>query len=156
MTEPADFATRPATDKDWPFILQSWTRSYAREVDPGPLAPRAVADAVHASVTRLLEKPGVEVAVATNPHNAWFIFGYVVFERAADGPILHWVYVKDLYRGMRIGSDLVAYARGEQPGQLRVTFRTKAASRLVPEAKYAPKLAHPKGPRGNQPHQRQA
>lgn len=140
-----DFAIRPATEKDWAFILQSWTRTYARSMDPGPLAPRALADAVHASVSRLLTRPGVEVAVATNPANAFFIFGYVVFERRADGPVLHWVYVKDLYRGYGIGSDLVTYARGDLPGPLRLTYRTPAASRLVPEAVYAPKLARPQG-----------
>lgn len=135
------FCVRPPTMKDYPFIMQSWTRSYAREVDPGPLYPRAIADAVHASVQCLLARPGVQLAVATNPSNPWFIFGYVCFERTPDGPILHWVYVKDLYRGVRIGSDLVAYARGDTPGPLSITYRTKAAARLVPEAKYAPKLA---------------
>lgn len=139
----ADFAVRRATPKDMPFVLQSWTRSYAREVDPGPLYPRAIADAVHASVTCLLARPGVELAIATNPSNEWFIFGYVCFERTATGPVLHWVYVKDLYRGMDIGSDLVAYARGDSPGPLRYTYKTRAAARLVPEAEYAPKLARP-------------
>jgi len=140
----SDFAIRPATLKDRPFVLQSWTRSYAREVEPGPLYPRAIADAVHASVTCLLARPGVELAIATNPDNHWFIMGYVAYERGPDGPILHWVYVKDLFRGMRIGSDLVAYARGNQPGPLYITYRTKAAARLVPEAKYVPKLARPR------------
>jgi GNAT superfamily N-acetyltransferase len=139
-TDPADFAVRPPTEKDYPFILQSWVRTYARSFEEGPLWPRAIADAVHASVQRRLSRAGVEVAVATNPTNPWFIFAYVVFERTPDGPVVHWVYVKDMYRNMGIGSDLVAYARGDAPGPLRITYRTPAAARLMPEAVYAPKL----------------
>lgn len=136
----SDFAIRPPSEKDYPFILQSWVRTYARSFDEGPLWPRAIADAVHATVQRLLARSGVELAIAANPANPWLIIGYVVFERAPDGPIVHWCYVKDAYRKLGVGSDLIQYARGDLPGRLRITFRTPAASRFVPEAVYAPKL----------------
>lgn len=147
----SDFAIRPPTPADVPLVLQTWTRTYARVAKRhcGPLAPRAVADAVHATAQLILARPGVEVAVATNPANAWFIFGYAVFERAES--VLHWVYVKDLYRGNGIGPELVAYARDLCAGPLRISFRTPASRRLVPDAEYAPELAHPKGNHGYQP-----
>lgn len=141
----ADFAVRPPTEKDYPFILQSWVRTYTRSQRWGPLSPRAVAGAVHTSILELLKQPGVTIAIATNPTNPWFIFGYVVFSHDDAGPILHWVYVKDLYRDMGIGPDLVAHACGEAPGALRFTYKTPAAKKVLPsEATWSPQLARPR------------
>jgi GNAT superfamily N-acetyltransferase len=144
MADEALFALRPATEKDWPFILQSWTRTYTNDRKWGPLAPRAVARAVHASILDTLTAEGTEVRIATNPSNPWFIFGYVVFSTRHEHPLVHWVYVKELYRKVGIGAELVRYARCEKPGPFHYTYGTKATKYVLPEGIWSPQLARPR------------
>lgn len=148
MSEPGDFAVRPACDKDYPFILQSWVRTYTKDRRWGPLSPRAVARAVHGSILGLLTSDGIEVRVATNPENPWFIFGYVVSDTKYEHPVIHWVYVKELYRRMGIATDLVRLACGEKPGQVHYTFGTRATKYVLPEGIWSPQLARPKETNG--------
>lgn len=144
MADESPYAIRPVNEKDFPFILQSWVRTYTNNREWGPLSPRCVARAVHGSILGLLNRPGVEVRVATDPRNHFFIFGYVVFDTSFEHPVLHWVYVKELYRRVGIGAELVRYARCDKPGPLHYTYGTKATKYVLPEGTWSPQLARPR------------
>lgn len=140
----ADFAVIRPRLEHWPLIYQTWVRGYAGAHKWAPLSRRAVAHATRACIDELVRRPGVEVAVATNPTNHWFMYGYAVYDTAYEFPVLHWLYVKELYRGMDIAGDLLRdHVRAGRPGVLHYTYDVPWAHKLFPEGKAAPHLALP-------------
>jgi hypothetical protein len=98
---------------------------------------------VRVTVTDILRRPTTRAVVACNPLNPALIWGFSVWD---DGPTpaLHYCYVKEVFRGNGIGTELTRLARDGRPGHLRISYRTPACRRFLPEAQFEPRLLRAK------------
>lgn len=140
MTTPDPILYRRATPDDLKFILSSWVRSYCRHGKGESLLRKLFVDAVRGTIGDILQQPTTRIVVACNRLDPNIIFGWACYDVAHEFPVLHYVYVKELFRGGDIGSTLVKQARAGKPGVMRYTFRTKAGERLLPEAQFDQRL----------------
>ena len=93
----------PATEADKPFIYSSWLKSYREAPHNGALPNRVYYRAQTALIDELLDSPTVRVLVARSPVDALIIRGW----GCADGPVLHYVYVKSVCRRQGIADALL-------------------------------------------------
>lgn len=133
---------RAATRDDLPFIIGHWVDSYVGRGQPKvggkplTLLRKHYRAAVRATVVDVLSRPSTHVVIACCRLDPKVIYGFVALDASHDFPVVHYCYVKELFRGMDIGSTLVMLARDGKPGVLRYTFWTRSARRFVPEAQY--------------------
>lgn len=97
---------RPARAGDERLILSSWLESFRDCSRTANLVPKPFYFPLQREVSTALLRRG-EVLVACNPMDADQIFGWAVVERIARKPVLHYVYVKQLFRRMGIASALL-------------------------------------------------
>ena len=57
-----------------------------------------------------------------------------------QGPVVHFIYVKELFRAMGLGRKMLALSYGDRSQDLRYTLKTRNSGRLFREAKYKPFL----------------
>lgn len=118
------------------FILKSWIRSFAKSPWSGPYPSAERCKATREGIRNLLGRKTVHTLLACDPHKPSLVWGFCCYETGHTFPLLHFIYVKDLYRRMRIGSDLVAIARGKSKEPIQYTYRTKLSSKFLPDAKH--------------------
>ena len=91
---------RPAGKGDWGFVIDSWTRSLsASRHRVRPTFSRRITDRIYA-----LRRRKASFSVAVDPEHTDQILGWA----CAEHPILHYVFVKELYREQGIGLFLLA------------------------------------------------
>ena len=131
---------RAATRDDLRFILSAWVRSFShRRKPPEGVSPKHYRAALRATIADILRRPSTCGVVACNPLNPNLIWGFAVYE-SGDSPVLFYVYVKEVFRGNGIGTELTRLARDGRPGVMQIAYRTPAGQRLLPEAQYNPRL----------------
>lgn len=143
MTEPVQY--RAATKDDLRFILSSWVRSYThRRKPPEGMSMKGFRAGVRVTIADILRRPTTRAVIACNPLNERLIWGFAIFDDPDDyresEPVLHYCYVKEVFRGNGIGTELTRLARNGRPGHLRISYRTPACRRFLPEAQYEPRL----------------
>ncbi len=142
-----EVAFRAPTPDDLGFVLKSWIRTYANSPWAGALSRERLVAAIKGTITDLIER-GAEVTIACSRRRPEVIYGFVCHEAGYDWPVIHFVFVKPLYRGMGIGKELVARACGESEEVPRYTHRTADTPRVLRDARFAPILArYPKRPK---------
>jgi GNAT superfamily N-acetyltransferase len=102
---------RDANDTDTGFLFNSWLRSYRSNSEWVRAIPAQIYFHNHKRVVaQLLKDAGV--LIAANPDDPDQIFGYAVWQPTIGRvAVLHWVYVKEPYRRLGIGTKLVATVR---------------------------------------------
>ncbi len=121
------------------FVFKSWIRSFVKSPWAGPYSRAVKVEATKNTIVDLLQQDDCHVVLACNPEDPNQLYGFVCFERG-EQPVLHYVYVKDFFRRMGVGSDLVAVARGGSPDQLLYTHKTPVSARFLPGASHRPGL----------------
>jgi GNAT superfamily N-acetyltransferase len=114
---------------EWAFIFDSWARSYRRSPWAGTV-PNHLWDAVSRAASAGLVDRGATVVVAVTPiegQEGRRIMGYAVVE--PDKRCLHWLYVKDDFRRMGVGSSLLKAVCPE--GEWTYTHRTRMSERFL-------------------------
>lgn len=106
---------RPMISADRGFIVGTWLRNYARTRE----AHRVVPEAYHAGQTALIDEllDREETILAVNPEKSDQIFGFICGRRAtltAPG-VVHYAYVKDVFRRKGVGRLLVTTLSGGAP-----------------------------------------
>lgn len=89
-------AARIATSEDLPFVYSSWFKSHR------PYAKHVSASILTEEIRRLVQRSKIIVAVSADYPDE--ILGYSVSD---GGDVLHFAYVKSVYRRMGIGRGLV-------------------------------------------------
>lgn len=95
-------------------------------------------------VAKVLARPGVEVLVAANPQNAGTkadVYGWLCHERGWRCPLVHYVYIKDDYRGEGIARGLMKKAGIDPRKEFLYTCKTPVLSKLsdsIPNARWSP------------------
>ena len=117
---------RTAKAEDIPFIFSTWLRvlRYGNKAFKA-IPSREYYTEMHKAIEIVLKGAETVVNVACLRNDPDTILGYSV-----TGPLmLHWVFVKKAWRGIRIGSDLV-------PSNIvMVTNTTEAVNKFVEESK---------------------
>lgn len=163
-------AFRRAIPSDMRLVVESFLDSYRTAHAAGLIAMEDWRDVMEPQWLKVLARPGVEVHVAHHPDEAdprYDVYGWLAIERGydevrkvqrdrkwvrrlvrADAPLVHYVYVKKLYRKHGIARGLFR-AAGVDPRQpFNHTTTTAVVSELgdhVPLARFTPLIArHPK------------
>jgi GNAT superfamily N-acetyltransferase len=119
------------TADEYDFLYDSWILSFKKSPFAGCVPNSLWFDTQRATIREVLDR-GATVLVASTPisgREAEYpavrrVMGYVVAEPAHK--VLHWLYVKNDYRGMGIGSALL---RAVSPsGEWEYSHRTKASA----------------------------
>ena len=123
----------PAAD-EWPFIFDSWARSYRKSPFAGTIPNNLYDEVSRASFNDIIARPGARVIVAVTdlPEGGRRVMGYVVSEPRRN--CLHYVCVKQAYRRLGVGSSLVAEATKDfADGDKFYTHRTPSSSKFLRE-----------------------
>ena len=100
------FPIRAARDGDMAFILDAWRKSY----EGAPAVRGSDREHYRVEMTRTIRRlcDRGEVRIAVSPDDDDHLLGFAVFTRADDGAELHYVYVKQTFRGMGVAKALLA------------------------------------------------
>jgi hypothetical protein len=121
----------PATDL--PFLFKAWISSYEKSPWAGTIPSHLGYDIHKATIHQLLLR-GMKVTMAVNPDDDQQILGFLAHEPG----LLHYVFVKDLFRRQGVATKLLADANFDRTQPLLTSFRT-------PDAGYLGKLVHRPG-----------
>jgi hypothetical protein len=94
---------RPGKIEDLPFIYSTWLRAYKYSSD----FARSISSEVyykfhHLLIERIITR-SAQVLVACESENLDVVFGYLI----AEGPVIHFAYVKKPFRDLGIGTSLL-------------------------------------------------
>lgn len=117
---------------DAPFVFRSWISSFERSPWAGVIPSHVFYDLTKIAINQLIAR-GTQIILAVNPDDDQQILGFVAFEK----DLLHYCFVKDVFRRSGIATQLMAFANLDRSHLLH-TFRTH-------DAKYLGKLVHRPG-----------
>jgi hypothetical protein len=124
-------------------VVESWLASYRRSPWAGAV-PNNLYDAVYSDTIRQLVERGAALWLAHNPSRPDHILGYLCSEVTSDGvPVVHFAFVKDLYRRQGIAASLFEAAGINPATKYFYTFKT-GAEKHFPGGRYQPAIARRK------------
>lgn len=130
--EAADvYSLRPHRDTDLNFIQNSWGSSYYKGADfVNFLSPKEF-NAQHRPIREeLLLNPNVAIIIACNANDEDLILGWILVEKPkGEGLILHYLYVKEAFKGEGIADELIKKALPNKP--IMVTHMTDRARKII-------------------------
>ena len=118
-------------DDELVLVYDSWARSFRKSPWAG-CVPNHLWDGVsRACISELLSRSRVIMAVKNLDDGKRRVLGYSVSEPGA----LHWLYVKDDYRGLGVGKSLLEVTVNTPPwDQFVYSHRTRAADKFLRRA----------------------
>lgn len=114
-------ATTLANDADRRFVLDPWLKEWRKSPFAG-IIPNNHFSAVFFDAVEQLHKRGMEIIILESADPETKV-GFIAFERAAV-PVVHYAYVKPVFRGMGFFPTLLAAAGVTGEGPFLFTFRT--------------------------------
>ena len=132
MTPPIAFRPYNPTS-DLPWVFASWLGS-ARWND---VVPAHLQTSIRKASVHQLLKRGMKIVLAVNPDDHDQFLGFIAYEPG----LLHYVFVKDLFRRSGVASSLLAYANFDRQGTILHTFYTRSAKYLAKRLDCKPHLA---------------
>lgn len=127
------YTFRPYTLDDIPFIHSSWGDSYyGNNGGYQQLTFEEFQDRYHRPIrNRILDSKDTAIIVACAKDLPEHILGYIVLEDLADTPfhILHYVYVKQAFKGQRIATELMDRVLHKRP--VLFTHQTQISKRII-------------------------
>lgn len=133
------YKLRLATADDHASIYSDWLRSARKSRTYGGVSSQVFYFWMHLTIEVLLADPGVAWIVACSNTDPTKIYGWMCGQRAdtvaGDQGLVHYVYVKKLYRRMGIAEKLIKDFVGSA-GALVVTSMTDAGRALLRDALY--------------------
>lgn len=130
----AGYKFRPYRQLDIPLIQNSWSQSYYKGADfQKYLSPREFNSHHRPIREAILNKPSMAIIVAHAPDDEDLILGWVLVERPykAKGLYLHYIYVKEAFKGLDIGLDLLEKAIPQSESPVMVTHMTDKARKIL-------------------------
>lgn len=117
------------------FVFDAWSNSFRKSPWAGCI-PNHLYDQVSRETARTILDRGAVVLVAVTPidgQEGRRVMGFVVVEPNRN--VLHFLYVKEMYRRLGIGRALLEAATAEFDPELDYTYthRTKASTRFLGE-----------------------
>lgn len=100
----------PTSKKDFNFINNSWSRSYADSPGFGyrlDIDKYIYEKQMQKKIDKILSRENIIILIACNKQDQDQIFGYIVAEIIDGFPVLHYVYIKNAYRNQRLATALM-------------------------------------------------
>jgi len=110
----SDFAIRPMSPSDEPFIYKAWLRGYWEHFPGRVIVSEAeFMERWHRVVERILADKRTVTVVAHVEGEPDALLGFACFKGGIDGDglALHWAYVKQAFRGLGICSGMLSGVR---------------------------------------------
>lgn len=115
-----DIILRPRVGGDTECIYSSWIRSYCADISiPGPQRSWLFA-AQRSLIHDLL--PRCHTLVACQPEHPDQVYGYLVH---GPGRVMHWIYVKDIFRRAGVATRLMVEAFGDFKDRIYYTHGSR-------------------------------
>ena len=111
---------RPATRGDIPLITDSWMKSFRRSDFARDIPGREYQYFHHKILEQVI--PDGRVLVACNAEHTDQLLGWICFDTYDDVFIVHYVYVKQRYKGRGLARLLYDSARSRCPQQNRLCY----------------------------------
>lgn len=122
---------RPYKESDIPLILSSWGYSYFKGcLDHQKLTPQEFHEYHRPLRERFFSRPTATVIVCAWNEDPNIIYGWIAVEvLPKSGLILHYVYVKESFKGERIATELLERALPERP--VFFSHLTERANKII-------------------------
>lgn len=134
---------RSIQSEDLAFVIAAWLKSFRRSPFAGVI-PNDLYHATYKNCFDQLLQRGMKVTVVCNTSNPDQLLGFIAYETAANGtPVVHYLFVKDVFRGNGIGKLLLADANVKRGSPFIYTFKT-SDSRKLRGGKHVPAVARRK------------
>jgi GNAT superfamily N-acetyltransferase len=118
------------TAEELPLVFDAWASSFKKSPYAGVIPNHCYDEIARVAISEILDRGAkVVVAVQPLPDGTRRVMGYSVSEPAKK--ILHWLYVKKDFRGMKIGRAILRETVDPGEPGWRYTFRTKASARFL-------------------------
>lgn len=124
---------RKAEGSDIGFIFSSWLKSYRDSFFAQNITTTIFFSEHHKVIERLLK--GCDVYVACNENDVAELYGFICGERIEGLFVLHYVYVKQMFRSLGIGTTLLNMFEHDPSVASLYTHHNKVATKLA--AKYS-------------------
>lgn len=127
----AGYTLRPYRASDSNFIQNSWGASYYKGAEFVTfLSPREF-NAQHRLVREeILKSPHTVIIVACGKEDEDLILGWILMQKPkGKGVILHYLYVKEAFKGEGVSEELLKLARLQKP--VLVTHMTDRARKII-------------------------
>ena len=113
---------------DTDFLFSSWLHSYRNATKEWPWFEKLGNELFYTTQKKRIEKVMEEatVLVICNPEDESQIFGYIVFEKNDRQFVLHYMYMKQSYRGFGLGKGVFASLFNPEEDQVVYTHLTNA------------------------------
>lgn len=138
---------REANDEDLHFVRENWLDNYRTAHAAGLIQMTSWRDVMGPQLQAVLDREGVEVLVAANPKfkgTRIDLYGWIAHEKGRRRPLVHYIYVKDPYRGQGIARKLFAAAGIDPEQEFLYTCKTGVVTKLkdvIPRARWSPLTA---------------
>jgi len=119
---------RKAEGSDISFIFSSWLKSYRDSYFAENITTTIYYAEHHKVIERLLK--GCDVYVACNDNDVAELYGFICGERIEGLFVLHYVYVKQMYRSLGIGTMLLNMYDHDSSTAALYTHHNKLAAKL--------------------------
>lgn len=125
-------AIRNYKESDKNFIMSSWLRGFHGSFCTGPIRDNMYWHVYKLEIEDILENPDVSIRVACSSSDEDLIIGYSVEESGHVLPVIHWVFVKPMYRRKGVAKILCKGVKGKD---FLYTFGVKDATEIVVSSK---------------------
>lgn len=143
MQETPETLIRNFNKDDTAFVFQSWLKDYRRN---SQFAKRIRSSDFfqyhHKILERIFERETSQTLIACDPETPKVIWGYITIEKVPGLDLIHYIYVKDSFRGYGIGGKLLKES-GFSPNKIIYTHETYWLKNVVEKykkARYIPYL----------------
>jgi len=106
MSKDVPILYRPLAEEDRSFIYSSWLKSYRNGTGCRNVDNSIYFFNHHKVVESLLQR--AKTIVCCNSDDPKVIYGYVVYEEVEGSFVLHYVYVKNIYRKLGLAKKMLA------------------------------------------------
>lgn len=122
---------RPHRASDLNFIQNSWGASYYKGADYVDfLTPNEFNNQHRPIRENLLKRPTTAIIIACDRADEDLILGWVLVEKPkTEGLLLHYLYVKEAFKGEGVSNELLKKALPEKP--ILVTHMTDRARKII-------------------------
>lgn len=121
---------RPFRESDAGTVATDWLKSFHLSHYAGPIPMDLYWPTYRTAINRLMWSTRVTILMACSPDDDSQTFGWITAERKIQ-PIVHFLYVKQVFRHQGIAKMLMAAADIPTGLTFIYTFKTPAAARLI-------------------------
>lgn len=119
---------RPYKPSDLNFIQNSWGSSYYKGAEFLDYStPKEFNDLHRPKREQILDDPTTAVLVCCGKEDEDLILGYIILQKSPEGLLIHYIYVKQAFKGEGISEELLKQIKGP----VLVTHMTDKAMKII-------------------------